>query len=123
MQVFRPEVWSPEGVKILGTPVGDAEFIQAAVNARWEEEDKLWRALSWVPDLQCAWQLSVQCAGPRCHHLLRTMPPSHVVGYAAGHDEGMRAMASLLGELKVQRKELPLFPCVSVDWAVGQQPG
>ena len=29
-----------------------------------------------VPDLQCAWQLLVQCAGPRCHHFLRTVPPS-----------------------------------------------
>ena len=100
MQELGPEVWSPQGVKILGTPVGHAEFVQAAMNARLEEEDKLWRALSWVPDLQCAWQLLVQCAGPRCHHLLRTMPPSQVVGYAAGHDEGMRqAMVSLLGEL------------------------
>ena len=26
------------------------------MNARLEEEDKLWRALSWVPDLQCVWQ-------------------------------------------------------------------
>ena len=96
MQVLGPEVWSPEGVKILGTPGGHAEFIQAAVDARLEEEDKLLRALSWVPDFQCARQLLVQCAGPRCHHVPKSMPPFHVVGYAAGHDEGMpRAMASL----------------------------
>ena len=106
MQVLGPEVWSPEGVKILGTPVGHADFIQVSVNAMLEEEDKLWRALSWVPDLQCAWQLLVQCAGPLCHHLLRTMAPSHVVGYAAGHDEGMRrAMVSLLGQLPGDREQ------------------
>ena len=32
-------------------------------------------AIPSVPDLQCAWQLLLQCAGPRCHHLLRTVPP------------------------------------------------
>ena len=30
----------------------------------------------FIPDLQSAWQVLVQCAGPRSHHLLRTMPPS-----------------------------------------------
>ena len=44
-RVLGPEVWSCEGVKILGTSVGHADFIQASVNARLEEEDKLWRAL------------------------------------------------------------------------------
>ena len=26
--------------------------------------------------IQCAWHLLLQCAGPRCHHHLRTLPPS-----------------------------------------------
>ena len=91
------EVWNATGIKILGTPVGTQEFAQVACAARLEEEDKLWEAVKWIPDLQCAWQVLVQCAGPRCHHLLRTLPPSHAVAYAQGHDEGMqRAMASLL---------------------------
>ena len=34
---------------------------------------------------------------PRCHHLLRTLLPSHSVGFTQGHDAGMqRAMESLL---------------------------
>ena len=34
------------------------------------------------------------------------MPPFHVVGYAAGHDEGMRrAMVSLLGQLPGDREQ------------------
>ena len=53
----------------------------------------LWQAIKWIPDLQCAWQVLVQCAGSRCH----TMPPSHSVEYAEGHDAVMQhAMASLL---------------------------
>ena len=52
------------------------------------------------PDVQCAWQVLVQCAGPRCHHFLRTLPPSQTGEYADGHDLGMmQAMESLLGGL------------------------
>ena len=73
---FLPEVWSPEGMKILGTPVGTEAFENAACGERIEEEEKLWSAIHWIPDLQCDWQVLVQCVGPRCHHMLRTMPPT-----------------------------------------------
>ena len=67
---------------------------------RLEDEAKLWTALTWVPDLQCAWQVLLQCAGPRCHHLLRTLPPSQSLEYAVRHDEGMmQAMDNLLDGL------------------------
>ena len=69
-----PEVWSPEGVKILGTPIGSGEFVARVVAERSVEEQKLWDALPWVPDVQCVCQVLVQCAGPRCHHFLRTLP-------------------------------------------------
>ena len=42
-----------------------------------------------VHDLQCGWQLLLQCAGPRCHHFLRTVPPSQSRKYAEGHDQGV----------------------------------
>ena len=74
MQNLGPEVCCPDGINILGTPVECAEFEEAATDARLEEET-LWAAMGWIPDLQCAWQVLVQCAGPRCHHLFRTMPP------------------------------------------------
>ena len=91
------EVWSPEGVQVLGSPIGSEAFIQAFTDRRLEEERRLWNAIPSVPDLQCAWQLLLQCAGPRCHHVLRIVPPSQ---YAAGHDEGMfQTMTALLGAL------------------------
>ena len=65
-----PEVWSPEGVKILGTPVGSGEFVARVVAERLVQEQKLWDALPWVPDVQCAWQedpdATTSCA--HCHH-------------------------------------------------------
>ena len=97
MEELGPEVWNAAGIKILGTPVGSAEFEHEVCAARLAEEDKLWKAIKWIPDLQCAWQVPVQCAGPRCHHFLRTIPPSRSAECAVGHDVGMlQAMESVL---------------------------
>ena len=49
----------------------------------------MWEAIDWVPDMQCAWQILVQCAGPWCHHFVRTVPPGESRAYAGGHDTGM----------------------------------
>ena len=85
-----PEVWNPEGVKILGTPVFSQRFVQEVVEKRLAEEQRLWDAVPTVPDLQAA-------SGPRCHHVLRTLPPSQSEVYARGHDLGMeRVMSTLL---------------------------
>ena len=82
-------MWSPQGLKVLGTPIGSEEFTEAHVQERLEDEKKFWEAIPEVPDLQSAWQLLLQCAGPRSNHLLRTLPPSMSKRYAAAHDEGM----------------------------------
>ena len=94
------DVWSPRGVKVLGTPVGSEEFVREISDLRLEEEQKLWDAIPWIPDLQCGWQVLLQCAGPRCHHFLQTMPPSASLDYAQRHDTGMLGtMESLLGSV------------------------
>ena len=98
MALLGPDVWSPRGVKILGTPVGTDDFVQTKIEARLKDERSLWEAVSWVPDLQCAWQILLQCASPRCHHLLRTVPPSQAARYAHGHDQGMMATMEALLE-------------------------
>ena len=46
---------------MLGTPIGSFEFIKEVSDRRLEEEQRLWDAIPWIPDLQCA-----------CH-FLRTM--------------------------------------------------
>ena len=54
-----------------------------------QQERELWEAILWVPDLQCTWQVLLQCAGPRCHHLLRTLAPESSQDFAVRHDDGM----------------------------------
>ena len=88
MAELGPEVWSSEGLKVLGSSVGIPELIQEACKERLVVEVDFWRWIPWVPVLQCVWQLLVQCAGPRCHHFLRTVLPGFAREYA-GHDQGM----------------------------------
>ena len=77
-----PEVWS------------SFEYIKEVGDRRLEEEQRLWDAIPWIPDLQCAWQVFLQGAGPRCHHFL-TMSPSCSVcpwprhGHAAHDGRGV----------------------------------
>jgi len=100
MQELGAEVWSPAGVKVLGTPLGTDAYVAQHVAERLADEKRLWDAIPEVPDLQCAWQLLLQCAGPRANHLLRTLPPSQSQAYARAHDDGMWTAAQrLLGEL------------------------
>ena len=119
MWQLGPDVWCPCGIKILGTPVGSPEFVARSAQERLDE---LWNAIRWVPDLQCAWQILVQCAGPRCHHFLRTMPPSQSVEYAQGHDDGMMStMHALLGGLtgseEQQARSFDRVVAVEIGWS------
>ena len=50
----------PQGVKVLGTPIGSFEFIKEVSDRRLEEEQRLWDAIPWIPDLQCAWQVPLR---------------------------------------------------------------
>ena len=70
------EAWSPEGVKVLGTPVGSPAFVEKLAKERMADEQELLDAIPYVPDLQCAWTILSQCAGPRCHYFVRTLPPT-----------------------------------------------
>ena len=60
IEQLGPEVWSPQGLKVLGTPIGSEEFTEAHVQERLEDEKKFWEAIPEVPDLQSAWQLLLQ---------------------------------------------------------------
>ena len=100
MQELGPENSSKDGLMFLCTPVGSDRCVEVATEERLTEEARLWEALAWVSDLQCAGQILLQCAGPKCPHFLRTLPPRQSAQYAEGHDRGMRmAMQTVLGSI------------------------
>ena len=87
------------------------------VERRLADERLLWETIPAVPDLQCAWQILVQCANPRGNHTIRTLPPGMAVEYARVHDEGIwntaiRVLADIPGsEAERERaRELASLP-------------
>ena len=102
-----PDVWEPQGVMVLGTPIGSPQFTADRLQTRIEEERRLWEAIPYVSDLQCGWQILLQSANPRANHTLRTVPPSLSREYAVAHDDGLWGTAhALLGEIPGSADEL-----------------
>ena len=109
------EAWQPEGLKVLGTPIGSPQF--TAAQLRVGEERRFWDAIPTVKNLQCAWQLLLQSANPRANHTLRTLPPSLSGRYAQDHDDGIWATVEALlqqvpGEVEEQNfaREIATLP-------------
>ena len=51
------EAWQPEGLKVLGTPIGSPQITAAKFRERAGEERRFWDVIPTVKNLQCAWQL------------------------------------------------------------------
>ena len=120
MAELGSEVWNQTSIKVLGTPEGSAAFVQEAVNKRLRLEAQLWNVIPSVPDLQAAWQILLQCAGPRCHHILRTLPPSQSEDYARSHDDGMeRVMRIWVGISGEQQEVAAALNIASLPMRVG----
>ena len=62
------------GIRVLGTPVGSAAFVQETVSKRLKFEAQLWDAMSSRLAKSMADTLAVR--RPKVHHILRTLPPS-----------------------------------------------
>ena len=72
---------------------GHLSLLRMSPRDGWKKRVACGRRIPSVPDLQSAWQIILQCAGPRCHHLLRTLPPNVSASCATGHDMGMQRTA------------------------------
>ena len=83
---LSPDVWRGDrpsherGMVVLGSPVGVHRLL---------EKQQLLQQLPQLPDLQCSWLLLALCAFPRASHALRTVPPTAIASYAAGHDDAI----------------------------------
>ena len=60
-----------QGVTILGTPLGRAEFVEGHLAEKIEEHGILLDRISKVTDLQSAWLLLLFCTASRANYVLR----------------------------------------------------
>ena len=78
-----------QNIRILGTPLGQADFVAAQLQERLQDHQLLLDRIPEVPDLQSAWALLLHCASARANYFLRVVRPELVSEVAEGHDEGL----------------------------------
>ena len=105
------------GLMVLGTPLGSAAYVQAALQSKREAHDALLNKIPGVPDLQSAWLLLLLCGATRANCWLRVLPPQTTLEFARRHDAAVaRCLADLLANsvphtldtLAMRRAHLPL---------------
>ena len=69
----------PRGVKILGIPVGDPEYVKAMLSQKTEEHRVFLEHIPNVDDLQSAWLLLFFCASTQANCLICNVQPELVV--------------------------------------------
>ena len=73
-------LFDKQGIKVLGTPLGHPQFVEAHLNKKIAVREVLLERIPAVPDLQSSWSLLLHCASARANFLLRVVKPE-----ARGH--------------------------------------
>ena len=95
LDTISPNAWKADapdhqrGIEILGTPIGSRAFVEACATEAIQEKAQLLNFLPKLPSRQASWLLLYFCAVPRINHLLRTVSPDLVQGFAERHDVSM----------------------------------
>ena len=72
-------LFEKQGIKILGTPFGHPQLVEAHLNKKIVEHEVLLERIPTVPDLQSAWSLLLHCAAARAKLLFEG-------GFASSHE-------------------------------------
>ena len=110
------------GVKVLGTPIGQPEFVQSFLAKKSREHQTLFERIPLVEDLQSSWLLLLMCGATRANFWLRTVRPDLAESFAVRHDA--RVWQCVQSWTLLQRLR-PSLSCHSSrgDWAWPAQCG
>ena len=75
-----------QGVKKLGVPVGQPEYVRHFLSSKSAEHETLFERIPQVADTLAAWFLLLKCASPKANFWLRSVNPDLTDGYAGHHD-------------------------------------
>ena len=99
------EVW-PEGITVLGTPVGSDHYTATKMDERIAKERGDCGTQFLRSPICSALGRSSCKANPRANHSMRTLPPTLSAAYCVAHDAGMWATArALLGGIPQEDEE------------------
>ena len=97
------DIWTadrpPEhnGIKVLGTPIGQAQYVTKFSEERVANEKHLLTELVKLEDPQCAWLMLSMSAAARPNHMIRMLPPSLSSHYAQLLDEKQASCTKITG--------------------------
>ena len=75
-----------KGIKVLGTPLGHADFVSRQLQTVLEEQHILLNRIPRVQDVQSAWLILLHCASARAKCYIRALHPAATSAFAAAHD-------------------------------------
>ena len=114
---LRPD---QQGVKVLGTPIGQPEFVQEFLAKKSREHQTLFERIPLVEDLQSSWLLLLMCGATRANFWLRTVRPDLAESFAVRHDARVwQCVQHLLGVVDTPSasQTIAFLPFWLGDWA------
>ena len=107
--VWRGDLRLPreqQGLKVLGVPIGQPEYVREFLAAKTREQATLFQRIPWVQNTQAAFLLLLlMCVSTRANFWLRAVQPELTEGFADRHDRAVwECLCAILGDLLHQVK-------------------
>ena len=81
---------SQQGMRVLGVPIGQPEFVRDYLERKNQEHETLFQRIPWLNNPQAAWLLLLMCASTRANFWLRAVRPDLTDSFAEHHDDNVR---------------------------------
>ena len=109
-------VSSPEGVELLGVPIGTDEYVATELQALWDAHNKMVGRIALMPDTQSALLALRTLAVSRAIYTIRTVPPSQCREYVENWDKATRdVLVSLTRGAPLRPHQHVMFHCKTRD--------
>ena len=108
-----------QGMKILGTPLGNPEFVRRSWHSSLRNTACCSKRIPLLDDVQSAWLLLAHCAAARANYSLRCVEPQEVEPFARAHDSDMRQCLSQILQVNLAEVDQATQDTVTVPLSLG----
>ena len=105
-----------QGLKVLGVPIGQPEFIREFLQRKSGEQATLFERIPWVNDPQVAYLLLFMCGSTRANFLLRAINPRSLPRATTALCGDVCAQSSVRHRLQRMRRSSLHCPSLVAVW-------